>query len=157
MPTEKLDIDANSFSSEFRAGFDTLPAAKRFTSEQLEVIYGLAYAHAQQKQWNKALGIFTFLSQYGPTRRHYLAGLALCLQKLHRYDDAINIYSLMLVLFTESLEPSLHIAECELAQGDPVAAMATLRQLDKALDDDHALRPRLGALLAHVDKSRNMA
>lgn len=159
MSNVQLDVDlldADIFASEFKEGFASLPAAKRFTAEQLEVIYGMAYAHAQQKQWQKALGIFAFLSQYGPTRRHYLAGLALCLQKLQRYDEAINIYSLMLVLFGDNLEPSLYIAECELAQGDTVAALATLRQLDKALDDGDALKKRAQVLASHVAQSRSV-
>ena len=142
--------NADIFAEEFRAGFEELPCSRRFTPEQLEVLYGLGYAQAQLEQWEKALPIFTFLSQYGPTRQHYLAGLALCLQKLRRYDEAINIYSLMLVLFADRLDPSLRIAECQLAQGLVADAMVTLRQLDKALPDDDRLKTRTRALLQHL-------
>lgn len=142
--------NADIFADEFRAGFDELPCSRRFTPEQLEVLYGLGYAQAQLEQWGKALPIFTFLSQYGPTRQHYLAGLALCLQKVRRYDEAINIYSLMLVLFADRLDPSLRIAECQLAQGHAAEALATLRQLDRALTDNDALKTRTRTLLQHL-------
>ena len=142
--------NADTFAAEFKAGFDELPCSRRFTPEQLEVLYGLGYAQAHLEHWDKALPIFTFLSQYGPTRQHYLAGLALCLQKVRRYDEAINIYSLMLVLFADRLDPSLRIAECQLAQGHLADALNTLRQLDLALADSDPLKTRARALLQHL-------
>lgn len=143
-------IDADTFAAEFHTGVEKLPGSRRFTPEQLEVLYGLGYAQAQQERWDKALAIFAFLSQYGPTRQHYLAGLALCMQKLHRYEEAVSIYSLMLVLFEGRLDPALRIAECQLAQGHTAEALATLRQLDKALTENDALKTRTRALLEHL-------
>ncbi|MBH1965542.1 MAG: tetratricopeptide repeat protein [Comamonadaceae bacterium] len=145
--------DADIFAENFKSGFEELPNAQRFTAEQLEVLYGLGYAQAQQEHWDKALAIFAFLSQYGPTRQHYLAGLALCMQKLHRYEDATPIYSLMLVLFPDQLTPSLRIAECQLAQGDMESALATLGRLDRALAHDDPLKIRTRALLDRLGSS----
>ena len=92
-----------------------LPSSQRLTAEQLEVVYALAYAHVMQGQYAQALPIFGILSTYGPTRRHYLAGLALCLEKCERYEDAIQIYSLLIVLYPEGIEAALQIAECQIA------------------------------------------
>ena len=143
--------NADAFADKFKAGFDELPCSRRFTPEQLEVLYGLGYAQAHLEQWDKALPIFAFLSQYGPTRQHYLAGLAHCLQKVRRYDEAINIYSLMLVLFADRLDPSMRIAECQLAQGQLAEALTTLRQLDNALPDSDPLKTRTRTLLQHLN------
>lgn len=143
---------AERFAADFHQGYEELPASRRFTAEQLEVIYALGYSHAQQQQWPQALPIFAFLSQYGPTRRHYLAGLALCLHMVDRHEEAINIYTLMLVLFPDNLQPSLHIAECQLAQGDKAGAADTLRELDAALAPDHALKGRTQALLERLQE-----
>ena len=122
----------------------------QFTPEQLEVLYALAYAHMQQQQWRQALNLFAFLSQYGPTRRHYLAGLAQCLRMAERHEEAINIWTLVLVLFPDNLSPSLHIAQCQLAMGDTVAAQQTLRQLAASLEDSDPLKVRAGALLVQL-------
>ncbi|MGB3068105.1 MAG: SycD/LcrH family type III secretion system chaperone [Ottowia sp.] len=146
-------FDAHAFSADFRKGFETLPASRRFTPEQLEVIYGMAYAHAQQRQWDKALPIFAFLSQYGPTRRHYLAGLAQCMRELGRHEDAKNLYSLMLMLFPDHPEPLLYIAECQIAQGDRATAQTTLSELRDILAESsppHPLQARVQALLARL-------
>lgn len=110
-------------------GLDALPSSRRFTAEQLEVIYALAYAHVAQGQYAQALPVFAFLSQYGPTRRHYLSGLALCLQMTGRHDEAININALCATLFPDSVQSTLRIAECQLAAGRGDEAKATLDML----------------------------
>jgi len=124
-----------------------LPSSKRLTAEQLEVIYSLAYAHTVQQQYAQALPLFTFLCQYGPTRKHYLTGLALSLRMLSRFDEAINMYSLVLVLFPDSLDAALHIAECQIGQGDVEQARLSLDQLVAATDDNLDLQNRARALL----------
>lgn len=124
-----------------------LPSSKRLTAEQLEVIYSLAYAHTVQQQYAQALPLFTFLCQYGPTRKHYLSGLALSLRMLSRFDEAINMYSLVLVLFPDSLDAALHIAECQIGQGDIEQARLSLDQLVAATDDNLDLQNRARALL----------
>lgn len=140
----------NELSAALRDGLEGLASSQRFTADQLEVIYALAYTHLQQQQWRQALGLFAFLSQYGPTRRHYLAGLAQCLRMLERHDEAINIWTLILVLHPEDLAPSLQVAQCQLAMGDPSAARQTLRQLDAALEGHDPLKPRVKTLLEQL-------
>jgi type III secretion system low calcium response chaperone LcrH/SycD len=122
----KVSIERSDFGRKLHEGLSALPSAKRFTPEQLEVIYALAYAHVAQGQYAQALPVFAFLSQYGPTRKHYLYGLALCLQMLSRLDEAIHMYSLCATLFPESVEATLRIAECQIAAGQREEAGKTL-------------------------------
>ncbi|MBV7485204.1 SycD/LcrH family type III secretion system chaperone [Bordetella sp. BOR01] len=96
------------------------------SAQQLEVIYALAYAHVAQHQYAQALPLFAFLSQYGATRKHYLSGLALCLQMVGRYDEAICIYSLIGTLYPDTPDAALRVAECQLAQADTESARAEL-------------------------------
>jgi len=124
-------------------GLEGLPGSKRLTGEQLEVIYSLAYAHVAQNQHAQALPIFAFLCQYGPTRRHYLAGLSLCLHMAGRYQEAVNIQSLQLVLFPTHLEPALQMAESLAALGDAAGARDMLRKLAEAGDATLAERARV--------------
>ncbi len=150
-------FDAHAFSADFHEKFNASPVSKRFTPEQLEVIYGLAYAHAQQRQWEKALPIFAFLSQYGPTRRHYLAGLAQCMREVDRVEDAKNLYSLMLMLFPDHLEPLLYIAECQIAMKDFAAAEASLRELAGITEAGSPLNARTHALLDRMSRGASQA
>lgn len=99
-------------------GLEELSSNDRLSASQLEVVYALAYAHVAQHQYAQALSYFAFLTQYGPTRKHYLAGLALCLQMVGRYDEAISIYSLIVALFPDSIDATLRIGECQLAMQD---------------------------------------
>lgn len=108
---------------------ESLPSAKRFTREQLEVIYSMAYAHVAQGQYAQALPIFAFLAQYGPTRRHYLYGLALSLQMVGRLEEAISIYSLCSLLFPDSFEAAQRLAQCQVAVGRRDEAGDTLSML----------------------------
>lgn len=137
----------SAFGQKLFDDLNGLPSSKRLTAEQLEVIYSLAYAHVVQQQYAQALPLFTFLSQYGPTRKHYLSGLALCLRMLSRFDEAVNMYSLVLVLFPDSLESALHVAECQIGQGDLTQARISLTQLVAATDDNLDLQNRARALL----------
>jgi type III secretion system low calcium response chaperone LcrH/SycD len=107
-------------------GLEALPLSRRLSAQQLEVIYALAYAHVSQQQYAQALPVFAFLAHYGPTRQHYLAGLALCLQMSERYEEAVRIYSLIITLFPDAAVAALRIAECELAQGQLAQARQTL-------------------------------
>lgn len=115
-------FERSEFGEALYRGMESLPSSRRLTSEQLEVVYALAYAHVAQEQYAQALPMFAFLAQYGPTRKHYLVGLGVCLQMLGRADEAINIYSLVLTLHPDALPSALRIAECHLA----------MRQMDRA-------------------------
>lgn len=127
-----------------------LPAGSRISGEQLEVIYALAYAHVTQGQYAQALPIFSILATYGPTRKHYLAGLAVCLEMCERYEEAINMYSLLSTLFPGSPEPALQVAECLLMQGRVEDAAEELDRVLRCIAESggryDALRPRAQVL-----------
>lgn len=138
------------FGQQLYDGLQALPASSRMSNSQLEVIYALAYAHVTQGQYAQALPVFSILATYGPTRRHYIAGLALCLEQCGRYEEAISMYSLLLTLFPGSPEPAVQIAECLLMLGRTAEAV---EELDRVLlgiaesgGEYDALRPRAQVL-----------
>lgn len=147
--TEQLPADA--LGPLLLAGLEALPSSRRLTTEQLEVIYSIAYAHAAQHQYQHALPYFALLAQYGPTRSHYLAGLALSLQMVTRYEEAIDIYSLMLLMFPSSLAPALHVAECQIALGQAADAKETLQRVLRA--EEIALHDRARVLLERLSRT----
>ncbi|WP_336885384.1 SycD/LcrH family type III secretion system chaperone [Achromobacter pulmonis] len=145
----------SAFGQQLYDGLAALPGSQRLTADQLEVIYAMAYAHVAQAQYAQALPLFAFLSQYGPTRKHYLTGLALCLQMQARFDEAIRIYSLIGVLYPLAPEATLRVAECQLALAQTGAARESLQLVAQAAqaDSSHAsLGARAASLLALLDK-----
>lgn len=139
----------DSFGQQLYDDLQALPSSGRLSAEQLEVIYALAYAHVTQGQYAQALPVFTILATYGPTRKHYLAGLALCLQQCGRYEEAIRMYSLLTVLFPDSPEPALQVVECLLMLGREGEAVDELDRvlyyISQSDGEYESLRPR-----AHV-------
>ena len=129
MSTATALTDRTAFGQALYEGLEALPGSQRLSAEQLEVIYALAYAHVAQGQYAQALPLFAFLSQYGPTRKHYLSGLGLCLQMAERYEEAICIYSLIGTLHPGTPDAALRVAECQLALGDIEAARVELRNV----------------------------
>lgn len=123
-----------------------LPSKERLSADELEVIYALAYAHVTQEQYAQALPVFSLLATYSPTSKHYLAGLALCLQMCERYTEAIGIYSLLGTLNPESPEPALQVAECQLMLGHTAEAAEELDRVMRAIAEaggrHDALKPR---------------
>lgn len=61
-----------------------------------------------------------------------------------RHEEAINIWTLVLVLFPDALSPSLHIAQCQLAMGDVLAQQTPAPAC--LLEDSDPLKVRAGAL-----------
>lgn len=149
----EMAIQRDALAERLYQNLEALPSSKRLTKEQLEVMYGLAYTQISQERYDQALPLFAFLSQYGPTRKHYLVGLGVCLQMVGREEDAINIYSVVLTLYPNSLTTALRVAECHIALKQFDQARRTLQLL--AVDDagtyaDVATRAKaLLQLLAH--------
>lgn len=148
--TIATDVSRSPFAQELYDELQALPGSSRLTDEQLEVIYALAYAHVMQEQYAQALPIFSILAVYGPTRRHYLAGLALCLEMCERYEEAIHMYSVVTLLYPDGLEPAMQVAECRLKLGQYAQALQELDQILAVIAESKgrfdALRPRTQVL-----------
>ena len=148
-------IERSELDQKLYADLESLDSSRRFTTEQLEIIYALGYAHIAQAQYGQALPIFAFLAQYGPTKRHYIYGLALCLQMEKRLEEAINIYSLCATLFPDCIEATQRIAQCQVSADDHVAARMTLSRLLRyaQASGDNDLIKNTQAMLSRVASS----
>jgi type III secretion system low calcium response chaperone LcrH/SycD len=144
-------VPRSAFGQKLFDDLQALPASSRLSVEQMEVIYALAYAHVTQGQYAQALPVFSILATYGPTRKHYIAGLALCLQMCERYEEAISMYSLLIMLNPDALEPALQVAECMLMMGRAAEAADELDRVLRAITEAggrfDALKPRVQVLL----------
>ena len=154
--SEAMTAARSPFGEALFQGLASLPSSSRLTGEQLEVIYAMAYAHVTQGQYEQALPIFAILGNYGPTRKHYLLGMALCLQMCRRYEEAIRVYSMADVLFPGGPELALRVAECQLLQGDRGEAREelgrVLRFIAAAGGQYDDWKPRTQALMSLAER-----
>ncbi|WP_347555961.1 tetratricopeptide repeat protein [Robbsia sp. KACC 23696] len=98
-----------------REGLSSLSLTSRYTRDELDTIYALAWSHLTRRQADTALRLFLFLTDYAPIDATYLMGLGVCLQQLERHRDALATFSWVGVLDADSVEASLRSAECLLA------------------------------------------
>ena len=146
-------LDLHVFSAAVHKAIDELPTSNRLNSEQMEVLYGIAYTHVEQNQWGQALPLFSFLHWQMPTRRHYLAGVAKCQRELGLYEEAKYHYAVMLALFPDQLEPSVQLAECQIALGETAEALETLQLLSEVAEDGSPLKARAQSFWARLNAS----
>src|SRR5690606_16457968 len=154
MSQSNPSIKRSASAQALHEGLQQLSGTKRFTREQLEVIYAMGYAHIAQRHYAQALPVFAFLTQYGPTRRHYLYGLALCLHMVGRIEEAISMYSLCGLLFPDSFETAQRLAQCQVAAGRREEASDTLNILlrNAQAAADTGLQSKAQAMLDLVER-----
>lgn len=117
--------------SNVNEALQNLPSSHLYTKEQLELVYSIAYGYATQNHFEEALPFFAFLTQYAPTTKHFLTGLGLCLQRLERYADAIQVYSFIGTIYPDSPESSVQVAECLISQNRHEEALEVLNIVNR--------------------------
>lgn len=129
-----------------------IPGPARFTDEQIDIIYAIAFANFQQGKTETAIGIFEVLMIYRPADARIMLAYAICCKKLMRFDVAIPAFVAATFLDPEDMTASVHLAECFAAIGDKKSCEGILNPLAKLieLDDKYA------SLKKRVDLLRSM-
>ncbi len=89
-----------------------LPAFERFTDEQIEIIYGIAYAIFNQGKLEAAHGLFETLVLYRPTDARIMLAYGICCKKMLRFDAAIPALMAAFFCNTDDLTAAIHLSEC---------------------------------------------
>lgn len=132
-----------------------LIGSKRFTDEQIEIIYGIGHSLFMQGKLANACGVFQILLIYRPLELRALFAYGLCCKNLGRYADAIPLFVAALGLDPENLNSAVHLAECLAALGRKEETITILDPLIKlaSLDASFAsLKLRAESLRALLDK-----
>ena len=98
--------------SEFKSALESLPSRSRISDTEAEAIYTLGYQSLVQGRVQGAFDYFALLSLYRPTNAKYLKGLARACRLLEDYDQAIRLYSFLVMLDPGDMQHNLDIAEC---------------------------------------------
>jgi type III secretion system low calcium response chaperone LcrH/SycD len=129
-----------------------IPCLARFTEEQIDMIYAIAFANYQQGKVETALGIFEVLMIYRPTDARIMLAYAVCCKKLVRFEVAIPAFVAAAFLNPEDVTASVHLAECFAAIGDKQACESILLPLSTVVELDE----KYASLKKRVDLLRNM-
>lgn len=121
--TTEMDQCYEQLISDLRTG----PHTQRFTEAQLETLYSAGHGNFMQGKFAQALPYFSLLTIYAPACHRYLIAHGLCLQKLQRFEEALEVFSLAGILQPGAADAAVYSAECQLALGDKVGAEKTLR------------------------------
>lgn len=113
---------------------------ERFSDEQIEVVYTIAFANFQQGKTETALGIFEVLMIYRPTDARIMLAYAICCKKMMRFEAAVPAFVAAAFLCPEDVTASVHLAECFAAMGDRKSCESILTPLLQlvALDEKYA-------------------
>jgi type III secretion system low calcium response chaperone LcrH/SycD len=118
-----------------KARLAELPAATRFTDEQIEVIYGIAHSLYQQGKFETSCSLFQVLMVYRPLDARVMLAFAIACKRLLRFDAAIPAFAAAVALNPSDLSGAVHLSECLAAVGkrqectqvlDPLIHLASL-------------------------------
>jgi len=113
------DIDTRARNArivnKLRADVAAAPYSSRYSRDEMETMYAIAYAHCTHARFDMAMPLFKLLTIYSPTTAHYISGLGLCLQRLELYEDAVTVYGYADMLEPDNLLTGLRVAECMLS------------------------------------------
>lgn len=88
------------------------PALERFSDEQVEIVYGIAYAMFNQGKLEAAHGLFETLVIYRPTDARIMLAFGICCKKMLRFEAAIPALMAAFFCDPEDLTSAIHLSEC---------------------------------------------
>lgn len=122
-----------------------------FTEQEYEAVYSLGYNQYKQGKFAEATRYFQFLTFYNHYEPRYSKALGASLQMQERYTDAINAYTMAIIMDAMDPEPMLRMAECLIALGNVDDAQETLDCVTKVCDETgkhNTIKARAEALIA---------
>lgn len=132
------------------AAFDRLPSSGRFTPDQLEVVYRLAFSALAGGRFETALRYFQWLAVYrGSDVRHW-RGLAACHQALGQPAQALWPWTLVSLLEPAAVDATLHAGRCQAELGQVAEALHTLGLVCRHAAATHPARVQAERLIVRL-------
>jgi len=138
----------------------TLGELKGLSSEDMEVVYNVAYSTYAGENYEQAHKIFKFLCYFDHLEKKYWLGLGASRQMLKLYEQAIEAYTYAMLLDSNDPQPPLLAADCHIALGNRDAAISGLTAALEWSGDRpeyQSIRERATALLEVLNASASAA
>ena len=153
--------DTRTTIAKFASELQALDSSKRFSHDELETVYALAYNLYSTGRYDDALRYFTFLILYRPTDPKYLLGLGAAQQMGKQFEAAIQTYSFLTMLDPSDPGPTLRIGECLMLLGQAAEARDSFQMvvdMAKVSGGQHAaLKARAEGLMQALSGARATA
>jgi type III secretion system low calcium response chaperone LcrH/SycD len=95
-------------------------------NESMEGMYAQAYRLYNTGKYVEAIHLFRMLIMMNSREPKYMLGLAACFHMLREYRNAIEIYTLCLLLDPHNPIPHYHSSDCFIQLKDDISAMVSL-------------------------------
>jgi len=102
--------------------------------EDCPMLYATAYSCYEAGNYEKAVELFTALTQSAPFEQMHWRGLASTRQMLSDYEAALHAWSIVALLNEQDPFVHFHAAECLLSLGDGPEAAKGLDMAEARLD-----------------------
>lgn len=115
------------------------PLNNNFTSKDLELIYSLAYAQYENKEFQEANDLFQKLCVFSPMKKHYWIGLASTYRMLKQYEHALIGWAMAAIL--DDSDPSVHFqaAICHFHLDQKSEATKAIKEANSRLNPEDTL------------------
>lgn len=149
-----FDIDA---ISALREKVEALPGYMRFSNEQIDMIYCVAYSIFMQGKLESACSIFQTLLIYRPLDIRILTAFGLCCKQLGIFEQAIPALTCAYLLDSKDVKLAVHIAECLAALGKFEESSQILEPLLQLTEVDASLEniKKRASALKHLLSERS--
>ncbi len=140
-----------------REQLSRLPEVARFTDEQVEIIYGMAYAMFSQGKLDVAHGLFETLTIYRPLDARILLAHGICCKRMLRFEEAIASFTSAYFIDPDELNSVIHLSECLAVTGKLEDCKRILEPVISFADIDEkylSLKKRALTLKEMLEKSQ---
>lgn len=152
--------DFSRLAVDFIMNGKTIGELKGLSSEDMEVVYNVAYNTYASENYEEAHKIFKFLCYFDHLEKKHWLGLGVCRQMLKLYEQAVEAYTYAMLLDSNDPQPPLLAADCHIALGNRDAAISGLTAALEWSGDRpeyQSIRERATALLEVLNASATAA
>ena len=150
-------VSTPTHGSALAAAFNQLPGSQRFTTEEREVIYRLAYSALKAGQTGTARRYFEWLVVYAGAEPRHWRGLAACAQAGGEPGQALLYWSMVTLLEPGALDATLQAGRCQVQLGELQQALATFDLVRRHAPAGAPLRQQAEQMLALLHKRQRQA
>ncbi len=132
------------------------PLDPGFSSKDLELIYSLAYAQYENKEFKASNDLFQKLCVFNATNQKYWIGLGATFRMLKEFNMALVAWSMAAIL--NDSDPSVHFqaAICYFHLNQKKEALKALEESTKRLkEDDSSLQEEIDRLEKKLNPSQS--
>lgn len=148
---DNLPLDLKKVLESFDPEKADLKHLKAIGDDVVESLYSFAFGFYEAGKYQEALNFFLLLTAIRRKEGRFWKGLGATFQLLKRYPEAVDAYSMAVLMDDKTQDPysHFHAAECLFSMNEfkrAVQALKSVKALVKGKEKYHALNKRVDVL-----------